>query len=87
MQMSEENDSPEENGSGNAKIAEIFIVPKNKSHEERQTGMTGEKEIIAGRKYAQKPAGTINYGVSRKRANMSHADESGTDQNKKSNAL
>ena len=74
MQMSEQNYDGKKSSDENKNLAQNFILPKNKSQEKRQTGMTREEKTSAKKIVADKTR-RINNDGRWKRADMSHAYE------------
>ena len=46
MQMAEQDDDAKENGDSQKETAELFVVPKNKRQEERESRMSRKEHVI-----------------------------------------
>ena len=91
VNVPEKHDYCEENGKAHKNSPLCFILPKYQSQKERQSGMSGEEKVVAGKDAAEsfvvQEKRQTYHRVSRERADMSKGDKNGSNQSKKSYAF
>lgn len=86
VEVSHKHYCAEENRGGDEKPAQVFIIPKNQRHQERQTGVAREEQVISGGENAEQ-SGCGYLIVDRKRTDMGQTYENRADNYEKSDAF
>ena len=88
MQMSHEDDDSEKHSRQSENYTQIFFIPKNQSHEEWQSCVGGEKQVVSGREFVYPHCRIRGDGdLIRKRRDMCQCDKNGPDDDKQSDAF